>query len=553
MDDASGELFARILKSVSKHFWLVALARRTEAGGFEVDPDIGSHIELADLGHRDLIKLASLAIGDRPLPRPRVEEIIDRSGGNPMFLLAMLEASTGTGASGDLPGSVEEVITARIDQLDPSLRRLLRYGSALGRNVDVALLIESVGDDLPEASDPVNWSALLDFLEPSDGKGWKFRHNLFRNVAYGSLPFGVRKGLHERIGTVLEARSDDTARDADQLSLHFSLAGDNARTWQYSTLAGDRARDRYANVEAADFYDRVLAASSGLHSVERSQVAVVSESLGDVSELAGLYDPAKAAFSDARRGFHGDVASTARVMAKQGLLSEKNGDLPNALRWFRRGLTLLDKNAESALEQRADLQIAYAGVKFRQGRFQQCAEWCERALKDLGSNNFDAQQAHALYMLIGANAALRRSSGDIAPEAMDIDIYERIGDLFGLGALLNNIGIEAFNRGDWDEALEMWERSRTARTDAGDVIGAAASANNIAEIYSDQGRVKPGDRAVPRGAGRVGGRAVPGWCCPREPQSRPCRCPGRHGRPCPTPPGYRRREVRRDGSAVVCG
>ena len=344
-----------------------------------------------------------------------------------------------------------------------------------------------MGDELPEASDPVNWSALSDYLEPSDGEAWKFRHNLFRDVAYGSLPFGLRKRLHQRIGTVLEARSDDTARDADQLSLHFSLAGDNERTWQYSTLAGDRARDRYANVEAADFYGRALAASSSLRSVERSQVAVVSESLGDVSELAGLYDPAKAAFSGARRGFHGDVASTARVMAKQGLLSEKNGDLPNALRWLRRGLTLLDKNDESAPKQRADLQIAYAGVKFRQGRFQQCAEWCDRALEDLGSRDFDAQRAHALYMLIGANAALRRSSGDIAPEAMAI--YERIGDLFGLGALLNNIGIEAFNRGDWDEALEMWERSRTARTDAGDVIGAAASANNIAEIYSDQGRV----------------------------------------------------------------
>ena len=112
MDDASGELVARMVKSVSEHFWLIALARRTEEGGFEVDPDIGLHIELADLGHRDLLELASLATGERPLPRPRVEEIIDRSGGNPMFLVAMLEASTRTRAGGDLPGSVEEVITA---------------------------------------------------------------------------------------------------------------------------------------------------------------------------------------------------------------------------------------------------------------------------------------------------------------------------------------------------------------------------------------------------------------------------------------------------------
>jgi class 3 adenylate cyclase/tetratricopeptide (TPR) repeat protein/energy-coupling factor transporter ATP-binding protein EcfA2 len=487
MDDASGELIERLVQTVPAHPWLVALARRPDEGGFSLPDDGGVRIELGELKHRDLLQLASLATTEHPLPRPRIEEIINRSGGNPLFLLEMLSASAGATDSDELPGSIEELITARIDRLDPELRRLLRYSSALGRHVDVDLLVESVGDDLPEASDPVNWAALSDYLEPSDDATWRFRQNLFRDVAYGSLPFGVRKTLHGRIGTVLEEHSDDPEKDADQLSLHFSIAGEHQRSWKYSRLAGDHARDQYANVEAADFYQRALESAHHLRSIDRLDVASVSESLGDVSELAGLYEPAKASYSGARRGFHDDSTATARIMNKQGLLSEKSGDLSNALRWFRRGLTLLDRSSTRSAAERADLQIAYAGVKFRQGRFQDCVDWCERALADLEGSDAPSQRAHALYMLIGANAQLRRPIDDIAPEAMDI--YEEVGDLYGLGALLNNIGIEAFYRGDWNEALEMWERSRQARTDAGDIIGAAASANNIAEIYSDQGRV----------------------------------------------------------------
>ncbi len=70
-----------------------------------------------------------------------------------------------------------------------------------------------------------------------------------------------------------------------------------------------------------------------------------------------------------------------------------------------------------------------------------------------------------------------------------LDIYTELDDKVGLGNVLENIGVDAYYKGDWDSALELYQRSEEARLTAGDVIGAAASANNVAEIYSDQGRV----------------------------------------------------------------
>jgi tetratricopeptide (TPR) repeat protein len=81
-----------------------------------------------------------------------------------------------------------------------------------------------------------------------------------------------------------------------------------------------------------------------------------------------------------------------------------------------------------------------------------------------------------------------------SPEAVGageqaVAIYERIGDLVGLGNVLNNLGVNAFYRGNWDESTDYHTRAGDARRQAGHIVGAAASVNNLAEIYCDQGKL----------------------------------------------------------------
>ena len=81
-----------------------------------------------------------------------------------------------------------------------------------------------------------------------------------------------------------------------------------------------------------------------------------------------------------------------------------------------------------------------------------------------------------------------RQAREVGLEALEI--YERLDDLVGLGHVLNNLGVHAYYRGDWDEALERWTRFEEVRRRTGDVSGAAAAVNNLAEVYSDQGKVE---------------------------------------------------------------
>ena len=62
--------------------------------------------------------------------------------------------------------------------------------------------------------------------------------------------------------------------------------------------------------------------------------------------------------------------------------------------------------------------------------------------------------------------------------------------------MLNNLGIDAYEEGQWDEAIGLYQRSREALGRAGAWVEAADTDNNIAEILSDQGRLDEAERLV---------------------------------------------------------
>lgn len=92
-----------------------------------------------------------------------------------------------------------------------------------------------------------------------------FKHALTQETAYSSLLLRRRRDIHLRIAESYESLySDRLEEEASLLAFHFSQAGNDGKTLQYATLAGDAAAQRFANVEAASSYDQALAAVSRL-------------------------------------------------------------------------------------------------------------------------------------------------------------------------------------------------------------------------------------------------------------------------------------------------
>ena len=491
MDEASAELFAHLAAVASERPWVLCVSRRPMTSGLHAGLGYDARVlELGPLGSADAAALVSLATDAVSIPPHFAERLVERSAGNPLFLLELV-ASAGQNADLDaLPDSVEAIVSSRLDQLAADDRKLLRYASVLGARFDRSLVRESLARLVPEVADDTAWSRLDEFVA-FDGEGvYRFRNDLFRRVAYEALPFSRRREVHGRVGEVLEGSLATHGDEAiGLLSLHFHHAGRHPESWKYSVSAGDRARRVYANVEAAEFYRRALDAARALPDVAIDERARVSEALGDVCEVAALYDDAALAFRSVRKIAAEDPVTSARVMVKEAQLRERIGRYADAVRWYGRALKATETLGGAEKDALfARLATGYAAVRYRQGKLRESVRWGKTAVEHAQAAGERSTLAHAYFLLDAALTDLGSPECETYRE-LALPIYEETGDLLGQANVLNNLGVDAYYEGEWDAALELYEKGRVARDRAGDVVGAATAANNIGEILSDQGHL----------------------------------------------------------------
>jgi len=487
MDEASSELLRHLGSQVSSKPWLICVTRRPIDGGFSaaegVPPVPAMTLHLQPLSADEARELVGAAAAEGLLQH-EVSAITDRAGGNPLFLRELVVSSRAPEEEA-LPESVEAVVATRIDRLAPGDRALLRYAAVLGATFSADLVTEVLAAD-PDASAHSDeaWNRLAEFVErdPYTAGAFRFRHALFRDAAYEGLSYRRRGELHARAGEAYE-RLELAGRGefAELLSLHFFHAGDAGKAYRYSLAAGERAQEKFANVEAAAFFRRALEVAPEL-GLPPAELAPVWESLGDVSELAGLYADAEEAYGRART-----LDEHPRLLLKEGVIRERFGRYPEALQWYNRGLRSLDPlPPDEQGRMRSELGLAYAGVRVRQGELVDAAGWCKQVVEEAEPAGNLPALAHAYYLMHLAYIS-NRSPERAALRGLALPIYEELGDLLGQANVLNNLGVDAYYEGRWQEALDLYERSKALRERIGDVVGAATITNNIGEVKSDQG------------------------------------------------------------------
>ena len=95
-------------------------------------------------------------LGETAQRRELVPRVAERSGGNPLFAEEMVRRleEEGTGGIAELPDTVQAVLAARLDALDPFERRLVQQAAVVGRTFwegSLAPLAEEEGRDLQAA------------------------------------------------------------------------------------------------------------------------------------------------------------------------------------------------------------------------------------------------------------------------------------------------------------------------------------------------------------------------------------------------------------------
>jgi class 3 adenylate cyclase/tetratricopeptide (TPR) repeat protein len=163
---------------------------------------------LSPLGAEDSFVLLGHLDEDHALAGDDIRRIVDAADGNPLFLEQLLALNAELTSGGDLvvPPTIQALLVARLDQLEPGERRVLEYAAIEGRQFRRSALTELV----PEGARRELGSDLLSLARrhfiralPQDGVDdddmFAFAHALVRDAAYEAIPKETRAELHVRL------------------------------------------------------------------------------------------------------------------------------------------------------------------------------------------------------------------------------------------------------------------------------------------------------------------------------------------------------------------
>ncbi|MGH9196686.1 MAG: ATP-binding protein, partial [Acidimicrobiia bacterium] len=347
MDERSRDLLAGLVKGVASKPWAVVVTTRTAIPEFASAGSV--ELCLYPLPSSDAVALARLASRDSLLPQ-QADVVAQRSGGNPLFVQALVASARGTAELGNLPGSIESAIAARIDELAPPDRTVLRHMAVLGRDIDLTLLADVIqdgqdGQDGASFDLEKTFRRLTGFVRVHDGKA-TFRQALIRDAAYEGLSYKRRRAIHEKIARLIEQRTPEPESEAELLALHFDKAEQFEDSWRYSRLAVGRAWKRFAPSNVADFSRKTIRAGKRLHK-SNGEMAAAWCDLGMGLYRVGLYEEAYSAFAEVR-ALRGETGLLAWTFLAQGICQEALGKRTFAIRLFTQGLNLLDERTSGS-------------------------------------------------------------------------------------------------------------------------------------------------------------------------------------------------------------
>jgi len=500
-----------LLVTVARPELLAKQADWMKSGG-----DRHQRIELSPLAPDDAASLMMELLeptGDPP--DELVDAAVDMAGGSPYLLEQIVRSfhdndtltveEDGTWKvhldrleDAQLPLSIEDAISARISALAPAERRLLEMASTMGGVFWLGALIamtrvkeetpelwgghESIvshlADSLVSLADRDYILQIPDSSIPNEVE-FAFKHNLERETLHRLTNRTEMRRFHLVVAEWLEFRFADRAEEqCELLAQHYEDGGSPKRAAQYYLLAGDTARARYANMKAAEYYER------GLELLEDSDVVRRIDALhhwGDVLQLSGDNDGARTAFEAMLAiAFRLDLkAKGGAAHNRIGRVYRAIGQLDEAMRHLGTGHALFEaagdvRGVASSLDDVGKVHWMRGNYDAAE-RFMRQALEVRGALGDARSIGLSQNNLGLVYQDSG-----RFSEAQVAFQEA-LSIRQQIGDKPGIAQTLNNLGTIHQDSGDHRRATEMYKEALDVASEVGDRMRQAVILTNLGE------------------------------------------------------------------------
>jgi class 3 adenylate cyclase len=435
IDAVSESMLAEFLKVIPHTPAMALITYRPHYHGALAQVSGAQTVALDPLGDADISALVGELLGADPSVGAVAALITERTAGNPFFAQEMvrelaergvLEGERGGYRCGSdvaelsVPATVQAVIAARIDRLEPGAKQTLSAAAVIGSQFTPDLLT-SLGID--PALDALVEAELIDRVRFTQRAEYAFRHPLIRTVAYESQLKSDRAKLHRSLAAAIEAGDPGSVEEnASVIAANLEAAGDVLLAYDWHMRAGawsthrDMAAARLSWERAREIADALPADNPG-----RTEMRIAPRTLLCGTAYRVHAKDSLTRFEELRElsTLAGDKASLAMGMAGQVMDHWVHARVPEASALASELMALVEAIADPTMT--VGLSCMPTLIKVETGEWPDVLHWSQRVIEladgDPTKGNFIMGSplafAHATRAL--ARAALGRPVAEVLP------------------------------------------------------------------------------------------------------------------------------------------
>lgn len=414
--------------------------------------------------------------GPKSVKRDLVHSLYASSRGNPFVLVETLKALLEERAivyrpgrslelrdspkSWHLPGSVKELLRARWERLSESERRLAAYLSLIPGHFTRATACEIASESPHESARMLGRLTdrlILTRIRPGKKESFVFAHSHLQDLARASLSPTVSRRVYRKLATLREK----TGADSEELAFLFVEAQDGEKAIRYATDAATRMGEPGSARRLQCTYEKLLEI---LPEKDPRRLDVTTR-LAEARSLVGDHDGAVRLLESSLQGPHdrGDPRAFAHrlaLLAGESFLLRK---LDRARIGFQEAARLLQEQPEARPEWfRA--RLGMCRVEIETGTYaaaDQIARDCLKRSAELPAGpERDFLECTSLSHI--GSLHVNRGEFDAAIEAYQrgYDLLRPQEDSVEKGGLCCNLANLHAAQGEYDKAIRFYQRAR---------------------------------------------------------------------------------------------
>ncbi|MEV0670771.1 adenylate/guanylate cyclase domain-containing protein [Mycobacterium sp. NPDC050441] len=402
IDEVSESMLAGFLSVIAQTPSLVIVTYRPEyRGGLARVP--GAHLlALEPLSDTETATLVSQLLGSDPSVAAAGQMVVERSAGTPFFAEEMVRElaerkvlrgevgayqSVASVTEVTVPATLQAVIGARIDRLDPNAKRTLAAAAVIGSRFGIDLLTGLGGE--PAIADLVA-AHLIDPVMLTSQPEYVFHHPLIRAVAYESQLRSDRADMHRRVASALEQGEPDSIdENAALIAEHSEAAGDLQAAYEWRMRAAAWATSREFNAARWN-WERARVIADALPHADPNNPAmrIAPRTMLCATAYRVRAQGASVHFEELRQLCNdaGDKRSLAIAMAGLVMDHAYQGRIRQATSLASEAMAFIESIADDTLEVGLSFPTIYA--KIEGGEYSDVLRWSQRTVDLAGGDPF---------------------------------------------------------------------------------------------------------------------------------------------------------------------